>query len=606
MVTGVVSLSSALRIANSGLNASQAGLQTISHNITNVNTAGYSRQVAQFGAQSSDGVGQGVKLNAIQRTTDRFLADRLTNQVGDNAFNQETLKQLRDIESALGNPTDDLVIDKQLTQLFDRFSGVMNSPESAAQRRNAVQQANLFADSINSLSQQLTRTQQRLDETITDNLDTINSILSNIHQLNIEISSASASGSPNDLLDTRQQQIERLSTFFGVKVTPAGNGAARVALETGRVLVDDSSFVSLERQAGPGSFDDIVIRRFLSDGVTLSPNAFPIGLDDMSQGSIKAMSDVRDTTITNILSELDEFTNSFAGEINRLHSQGVGVPPPRTLTSGNTAGLASTAVDVLADPNLSALAGSTFHASVVDANGNVTNTTLNNGGPIAIPAAGPYSLADLATDINNNADVGVTALGAGNGITATATTDGNGNPILEIQATNSTQRIVLANANGDMLGLLGMNNLFTGTGASNMAVRNDILNDPTRLATARMNAQGGVSALDSSNILELAQLSENEINFNAAGTLPATTNTPNGYISQFMANIGVQVQDASDRADFSETMLQELQSQEAELKGVNLDEELGEMLIFQQSFQASARMVRTVDELLQFLIQSFR
>lgn len=606
MVTGVTSLNSALRIANSGLNASQAGLQTISHNITNVNTEGYSRQVSKFGAQSSDGVGQGVRLSSIQRTTDRFLADRLTNQIGQDAYSSTFLKQLEDIESALGNPTDDLVIDKQLTELFDRFSGVLNSPESAAQRRNAVQQANLFADSINSLSQQMTNTQQRLDETISDNLNTINSIISNINQLNSEIGAESINGSPNDLLDTRQQQIDRLSEYFGVNVRDVGNGAVQVSLKTGRVLVDESSFVSLERQAGPGTFDDIVIRRYLSDGVTLSPNAFPVGLDNMTQGSIKAMSDVRDTTLPNILNELDEFTNSFTAEVNRLHSQGVGVPPPRTLTSGNTSNLASTAADIFGDPALSALGGNTFHASVVDQNGDVIHTTLNNGGPITIPAAGPYSLADLATDINANVDVGVTALGPGNGITATATNDASGNPILEVQATNPNRRIVLSNANGDPLGTLGMNNLFTGSGASDMAVRTDILDDPTQLATAQMNSQGGVSALDSSNMLKLAQLSETEIGFNAAGTLPATSNTPNGYISQFMANIGVQVQDASDRADFSQTMLQELQSQEAELKGVNLDEELGEMLIFQQSFQASARMVQTIDELLQFLIQSFR
>jgi flagellar hook-associated protein 1 len=241
---------------------------------------------------------------------------------------------------------------------------------------------------------------------------------------------------------------------------------------------------------------------------------------------------------------------------------------------------------------------------VTDSQGNVINTTVGGGGPISF--TGPtLSLDDIVTAINNNADVGTTALGGG-GVTASVQTDANGAPYLQLQGTNTNARIVLSSATGDFPGLMGFNNLLTGTGSADIGVRADIRADPTLIPTARMRADGGVSSLSNTNMLELAKLADTKMSFDAAGGIGSQSITAAGYIGEITGSLAVTLQEAKSRAQYADTLHSQLQELKGSISGVNMNEELTLMLTYQQGFQASARLVTVVDSLLQELMNTVR
>ncbi|MFZ2620327.1 MAG: flagellar hook-associated protein FlgK [Alphaproteobacteria bacterium] len=610
----MVSLSSTLRVAIDGINTSQLGLGTVAHNIANTNTEGYHKQTVQLAAVSYDGFGSGTKLQAIARSVDSFLTKRVTDQTSAFAYADTTYTQMQDIQTLLGDPTGDSGLDKLLNNMFTQMANLSNQTDSLAQRRNMVQQAVLVADSFNDLSADLSTAQQRIDDYVDAGIDTVNLALSSINSLNVRIVQQGISGTnganANDLTDERQRQIDVVAAHLSIQVTETENGAMRIVTDNGRMLVDTATYSQLERGAGT-PYQTLEVRKVLADG-TGAPNALLIDTDTLSSGKIKALVDMRDDTIPDLLAQINELASEFMGEVNRLHSQGSSFPPVRTLTSGNTANVAATTTDLLTN-GFSSLSGNQIHISVVDSTGDpvyttrVTGLSVTGTGPITITPILPattLSLADMATIINTST-IGVTTLGAGLGITASAALDANGAPYLQVQSTNSNLRVVLSNASGDALGTLGMNNFFTGTNSTDIAVKSTIVADPSLVATARMRTtDGGLSSLDNSNILELAKLSNTANSFDAAGGLSAQSDTFVGYMVDILSSFAVDMQDSSDRNDFNTAMMESLDQQNAAVSGVNVDEELSQMLIYQNAYQASARLIRTIDDLLQFLIQS--
>lgn len=613
----MTSLSAALRIATSGMQTSQIALGTISHNLSNVNTAGYSRQTVQISQQSFNGVGEGSVLNAIQRNTDAFLETRLNQQISQASFAETKAVFFSSIEGAFSSPNSDGGLDKLMNRFFNELSNLSNFPDSSAQKRNVLQQATLLADTIQDTGSDLVDIQTRVNNKVNENLTTINSILENIHELSSEIANTQLGtvGAANtaDLRDQRQQQINELAKFIPLSISESSsNGTVRIIAENGRQLIGDGSYTQLERTTGT-PFSGIGVRSVLVSG-GLAPNAVELDTSTLNSGSLKALVEIRDTEIPQLTAQLDEMVDTFTTEFNKVHSRGSSFPPQRTLTSGSTSGLSGVGADMFADLDAN-LAGDTFHITVTNASGDPVFTTVDTGlavdgaGPITIPSVGTFSLTDLATLINNNVDVGVTSLGGGLGVTASATTDSDGNPVIQIQATDSSLKVVLSNAStsatDDPLGVLGMNNFFTGSTASTISVRTDIAADPELIATGRMRTDtGGLSSQDNQNILELAEFADTEVSFSSAGGLGAQTDSVAGYASQIVANLAVEIQDAEDRLEFTEALKFELSEQLSSISGVNMDEELAQMLIFQNSFQASARIISMVDELFDTLLSA--
>ena len=602
-----MSLSTALGIGISGLQYSQAGLSTISHNVVNANTPGYSRQVAQAGAVAYNGYGAGVNLTTIQRITDQFLTTRTLNAASDLAYATARQSYLQAVEGTFSGASDDGSLATLTNAFFGALSNLANSPSDAALRRNAVQSATLLTDTIKSVHDDLTTTQTRLDQSITAQLATVNTALKRIYDLNVEIAQQSGGvngANTNDLQDARDAQVAILAQNFKLNVSVTGNGSLRVLTEDGRKLVDEGSYVQLTR-GGPAvnGFAGIVAQNVKVNG-ELDSAQIPIYTDNLSSGSIKSLVQMRDSDIPSFIAQLDQFTKTFTTAFNKVSSQGSTVPPQGSLTSANTLGLGTINSDLYTGLD-STLSGASFNASVVDSNGNVIATTVGNGGPIVLGGAS-LSLAQLAALINGNADVGNTTLGGTGGITATAATDSLGRPIIKLETQTPGQYVVLSNVSGDVMGALGFNNFFTGTDSNTVAVNAALEANPDLIPVGRMRADGGLSSLNNENILAMSQLAETKQTFGAAGGLAAQYLSPVGYLGQVTSNLATVLNDANSRQTFADNVNNQITQLKGSVSGVNINEELAQMLVFQNSFQASSRIITVVNDLFDTLLSVLR
>lgn len=606
-----MSLNTTLGIALSSLQASQSGLNTVSHNMANVNTAGYSRQQILQESVTVNSFGNGVKINEVLQVKDKFVRNNLVSQTSSLGYAAKTSEFMQNIEVIFGTPGSSSSVEKIINDYYAELNKLSASPESSAQRLNVVKSAELMVDAINDVRNQLTTTQRQADEDIDSEIAIVNRALIEIKDLNDKIAQINATGvsgqNANDLVDQRQQLINTVAERIDLQINYDQYDRASLQAKDGRRLVD-TSYVQFERVAAtpPATFNAIGARPILSDG-TAGPNVFNINMNIIEGGSFKALETVRDTDLSNLMAQIDEFAQTVIDETNLIASQGSAVPPQRTLSSGNghktTGGVGA---DLLAaqPAGWGLTPGSTFDISLVDAStGSAISTTLAAGGgttSIVIPGAGPFTLTDLANLINANPDVGAD-------VTASVGLDASGNPQLQMQANNAAHGVVLANNTGNAIGELGMNNFFTGTDAITMDIRADIKADPALVATARMRtSDGGLSFLDNQNVIALAQMVDSNFTFDAAGGLATQNENIAGYFITISSNLAVDISDKNARLDFQQTLFDDVNTRNSSISGVNMDEELSQMLIFQNSFQASSRIISVVDELYETLINMVR
>jgi len=594
-------LTTTLQIANSALSFSQASMNTISHNISNVNTEGYSRQEVIASAYFVGGFGNGVQLETVDRRVNVLLQQRLTQQLSVSGYAETKAGYMKNLEVAFGAPGAANSLEKVINGMFEEVNNVANYPDATSQRLNFVKKTEFVTDTLNTMDRQLDDTARQIDSELNTTIVNLNAALERISRANeqiAQIENTSINGqNANDLRDARQRDIDFVAGIFKVTVSEDQFGRTRMLTESGSRLVD-TSYVQYERTpALPGqSFQGIGYRSVQVDG-SLSNTVFQLDTNRLTEGSIKAAVDVRDTDVEQLRTQLDNLASSLAREVNRVHSRGVGVPPPSSMTSGE---LLTAGADLFTEIGL--VPSSSFDISIVDPLTGAPNTTAT----VTLPAVGPYSMANLVTDIN-------TALtGAGFPATVTASFSGVTNKLTIADATN-TFGIVLGNDADDFLGNINMNPLFESNTAGdaitaqNIQVVTAIAADPQRVAAAKMRAaDGGLSQHDNQNALELAALSETNFNFAAAGGLSSQNDTLAGFYITIAANLAVELQDNTNRVDFANALTTDLETRKQSFAGVNMDEELANLIVYQNAFQASARVISVVDELMETLINIVR
>jgi flagellar hook-associated protein 1 len=249
-----------------GLLAHQQAIDTTSHNIANANTEGYSRQEAVMSpthalqiAGGTGGIihlGTGVTVEDFRRIRDGFLdlQYRAQNmQVGDQ---QTRSTQLDQVELALAEPGDNGIAD-QLAKFWNGWADVSNSPDDVAARQALIDQAKNLAASFKTVDSQLTTVKSQASAeyaAITGPAGDVPAIAGEIAQLNAAIKQFTAAGSsPNDLMDRRDQLLDRLSKLAQVSVTDLGGGTIRVDLgDAALPLVNDTTVTWPQALSAPG------------------------------------------------------------------------------------------------------------------------------------------------------------------------------------------------------------------------------------------------------------------------------------------------------------------------------------------------------------------
>ena len=357
-----------LGIARRALNAHQAAMNSYGNNIANVNTEGYSRQRVTLKTatplRTPQGfLGSGVSVENVERIRSTLVDQQIMGEKP--SLNQYEFKNdaLQFVEGVFNEPSD-FGINRNLEDFFNSFHDLANDPESTAARSVVRQKGVALANNFNRIDRQLRAYQKQLNSELSQNVNEINRITSQIAKLNENIVKVEFGGvQAPDLRDQRDLLVDDLSKLVDVRTFEKEAGSINVHVG-GRALVVDSHSEKLslvtqsEAAAGP-------IVAFEQDGSQVN----------FTNGKIKGILDVRDGNIPDYLSQLDQLAVSIATEVNAVHSGGYNLNDISgiNLFDPNTSGAHDFAmsVEVMNDANLIAAS-------------NVTGEPGNNNVALAI------------------------------------------------------------------------------------------------------------------------------------------------------------------------------------------------------------------------------
>ena len=719
-----MSLTLALNTAISGLNTAQAGLGTISHNIANVNTEGYTRKILDPSSRVLSGTGVGVLVGDIRRNVDENLIEDLRQEFGGFGLLQTKNTYFNRISDVFGTPQSNTSIAHNVNKLVNEFELLSTEVEKPATHLSTVQAGISVADQLKRMSDTVQGLRLDADREIQQAVLEMNGLMTSISTLNDQIALGSATDrQTEDLEDKRDVALNKLAEIIDIQYFFTNNGSVSVFTTDGVTLVDSEpvnmSHVSLTRvnpehtYAG-GDFNGIFA------GVLDITN-------DIRSGKLAGLIEMRDQRLPEMQSQMDELARNFVEEVNLVHNRGTSYPSIVTEATGSREFLDSATQEIdITSGDVSVVLYNTdgseafsaklgadlgFTTGTIDAMATVIQTYVAAQDPqlanatVAVNAAGElafslgtetYGLAfrdettavkgsdttdvtiqfDLDGDGNddqthsgfsnffgmndffetqpklsflesdfksNNFALGTVAprtltfydetngpAGAGIGtlvvspgeslqdiadaINADATLnlrleaevvpDGNGQK-LRIQQIQGEQVIITQTAGTDAIDALGLDVSEVGM-SSQLDVTNTLKDDPSRISRGRVqfdNLTGlyFLSPGDNEVAGELAALMTGQATFDAAGGISAGAITFAEYASQIVSRASTLSASASTEFQFQNDIKEALALKHAQISGVNLDEELSQLLVFEQTYAASAKVISTTQQLFDIL-----
>ncbi|MFZ1468233.1 MAG: flagellar hook-associated protein FlgK [Paracoccaceae bacterium] len=234
-----MSITSALSSALTGLSATSRQAEVISSNVANASTPGYARRSVSLSALTLGGTGQGVAVRGITRQIDSFL-------IGDRRGAQAMASDrdvragfLQKMESIVGHPDDQASLSARVAALNQALAEASSRPESEARLTTAVDAARLLADGLNQASDAVQQERARTDTAIGTSVQTLNSALVQVAELNTQIRSFSGAGRDvSALLDQRQQIVDRISDLVPIREVSRDHDQIALMTTGGAVLLD--------------------------------------------------------------------------------------------------------------------------------------------------------------------------------------------------------------------------------------------------------------------------------------------------------------------------------------------------------------------------------
>ena len=422
-----MSLGLIMNIANSGLNTAQSQLRTVSDNVSNINTPGYVRKIADQQSLTTQAAGSGVEIGRVRLATDRFL-QAATLKSGADAGRETVRYELYDrIQGLFGDPGGDTSFFTRIDSLFSVLASSAEMPTSGAARQDAVWKAQNVFDEASRVSSQVQAIREDADNRIQSGVENVNGLLDQIAKLNREIARSTVVGADATGAQNAQMTlINELSSFMDIRITNRSVGGVEIRTGAGLMLVSTEAGKLEYGRAGAisaqTSFNDIYVtepnggsRRSLTEG--------------LESGEFKGLLQLRDVDAPAVAEQLSELTTRLADELNRAHNASTAFPPPSSLTGRN--------IGSSLEAGLTGFTGSTSIA-VVSSSGMIQSRAdiVFNGGTLTINgvASTPANfLADL-----NAAVPGLTA-SFENGQLKLEAAGGNGVAIADSEANPSTK-----------------------------------------------------------------------------------------------------------------------------------------------------------------------
>ena len=643
---------SSLSIGLSALTVNQQLLNLTGQNVSNANTPGYHRQVADLSART-DGlpVGTGVDITRINRIIDNVLEQALNNNSSASQNVSTQLNGMQQVQTMLSPGTGSL--NDLLQNFFNQAGQLSANPSDPTQRQVFLSAATSLANGLNGLANSLSTLQSGVTQQAQQAVASANTILPQIATLNGQIQSATLSGQqPNDLMDQRDQLISNLASIVNIQTVDEGAGMTGVLAGGIPVVLGTQAFqLSTTTGTSLGSL-----------GVVSSSSSTPLNVTD---GQLAGLLNTADQAVPSTSQQLNALAQQLIQGVNEIHATSISLNGPFTRLDGQNAARSATVPLSQAGLAMPPQAGTLYVSVTNNATGARTLTS------VAINPA-TQSLQDVATALSGVAHIQATVNGQTNtlsvlaqpgysfdfagrlptapqqsaitgtavaqlGGTYTGTTNDNytytvvGSGTVGVSQNLSLQ---VTNAAGTSLGTFNIGNgyapgspiptingvsvqLSAGTvNSGDSFSTNTVANSDSGglLAALGLNSffQGGDAgsiAVNPDLVANPSDLALSQTGDSADGTalerLAALQNAPvlaNGsqslqqFVGTMIGNAGSQVQNLTQQQSAQQAVGQQLQAQQQSVSGVSSNEELVKLMTYQQSYQLAAHYLSVVDQ----------
>jgi flagellar hook-associated protein 1 len=565
-----------LDIGVSALRAAQQLLDTAAHNVANANTPGYSRQRVSlvesppytYPSVNRSGlpgqIGSGVSVVAITRVRDTFLDLQVQAQTALQAEWDTRQQALGKVEAVFPEPSDS-GLGATIGKFWNAWQDVAADPTSTAGRTALTEQASSLAMEVNRDSTQLKMIASGIDSQVSSQIQNVNDLAKQIAALNGQIQRVTVTGDhANDLMDQREQLLEQLSAIVPAHVMTQTDG-------TMSVLVGGTDLVS-----------GVYCRAMIEQTDPVTAHIQPVWADGsavaLPSGQMKALIGVRDTDVAGYIAQLDSLAKGIADATNTLHERGIDANGNAgqamfTYHAGNEAGTLAVNPTVAADPSLVAVSASPNTPGDGSVAGLIAD--LRNARSYSAGVAGTDVVGGM--DLTTNTTARLMVVAASTAAPQTYTFSGSGSSLTLTGADGSTQTINVADiaANGTQ-----------------------VLNfDQLGIKLTVAAGVGGKAGADM--VTDLTTTGHNTL---VAASLFVPSQTASNFFASLVGKIGTASAQSAEMSKNQQLVVDQLTTRVQEVSGVSLDEEATDMIKFQHAYQAAARVITTMDEILDTLI----
>ena len=566
-----------------------------SSNISNADTPGYTQKNADQSSVVTGGIGTGVAITGISSNVDRLLLKSLigaTSDLGSANVTNNYLSQLQQLFGSTGsssNATTGTSIANSLASLESAVSSLASTPSSVSLQSAVVSALDGVASQLRQTSSGIQTLRSNADQDISSSVGSINKDIQQIADLNKEITQAAAANQPTaDLEDQRNTALQDISSFMNVSYFTTTAGDLQVFTATGQPLVDTAAHTLSYTPATDVTASSV----FASGGFSpISLNGVDI-TSQITSGKVGALVTLRDQTLPASQAQLDQLAQQLKSSLNAVSNQGTSLPPPASLTGS------------AALPDALSATG-TVRIAVVGQSGNLVSFQ-------DIDLSGFTKVSDLVAALNANP-----AFSGSSGLTASvdpatgqlsisAKTAGDGIAINEMTSSVGSNGVGFSD-------YFGLNDLVTGTGASDLAVRSDILDGNAPLQTSTLDSSAapaiGSEVLSPGSAIVVNAFSDalaGATNFAAAGGLNATTGSFANYAAAIVSSVANKAAQASGVLTTKTTAQSTYASSLSAESGVNLDEESARISALQNKYSAASELIQVVNQMFASLITAIQ
>jgi flagellar hook-associated protein 1 FlgK len=646
------------------MTANYAALQATGHNISNVNTPGYSRQsvVLETNGGQFTGAGffgKGVNVASVQREHSEFLTREAATTRAIAAADETRSNQMQQLEKVFALGEDG--IGYAASQLFNAFVDVANKPADTSSRQVVLARAGEFANRLKVAGEQLDTLQQGVTEELKASIAQVNMLASRVAELNQKIAAVKGSGqSPNDLLDQRDLAISEMSRYLQVSTVEAGDGSMSVFIGGGQKLVLGNQTTQLVAMA------DVFDPSRLQLGVNDAGSLREMPQELVTGGSLSGLLRFQNSDLVSARNQLGQIAAAVAGSVNQQQALGLdgGLPPgtgaplltvggPQVLPASSNTGSATVSLAITDSMELQASdyelwrdpalpVGSYTLTRLSDGTSQtVANGAIVDGFQINIAAPAPadndrFLLRPVAAAARSAALAleNPRGIAAASPVTATFDVDNTGTAsvsALSATAVNAaaaplTATIAFTNDSGAYTWeLRDASNALVRSGTGSWTAGQPIRSDAWTPATPAQRydwaldlngvpRNGDTITLDNTpfpaadNGNARAMMALRDAGLVGQRTLGSGTVVPGSSVTDAYANmlaeVGVRVQSAKLSAQQSASIADDADAALTSKVGVNLDEEAARLIQFQQSYQAAAKMLQVAQSLFDTLLQT--